>query len=535
MPMPASSESLWERVFHQAVQFQERGLRDEAGSLFAAILEHNPAHLPALQRLAAVRRHQGRLEESLTLLAKGVECNPDSAEAHNSLGNTLNSLGRTEPAIESYRRAAALRQDFAEAHFNLGNSLKNLERYQDAADAHRAAIALRPGYADAHNSLGIVLDRLNRPAEAIDSYSAALALDPAIKQGNSNLALALAEIDRHEESLPFFARARQLEPDSAEPVFNEALVQLAMGNFKRGFEDYEARWRVPGLKLNPHEFKQPRWDGRSEIVGKTILLHAEQGLGDTILFARYIEAVAAKGARVIVAVQKPLAPLMSGMPGVAEVVASGDPVPDFDLHALLGSLPLAFQTTVETIPFRTPYLHAPAESETIAGLKRPDDPRPLVGMCWAGNAGHRNDHNRSVPLSILQRLFEVPGLGFVSLQQNLRAGDEAILARFDNIDLAAIGKAKGLADTAALISRLDLVITVDTAIAHLTGALNGPVWVLVPYRPYWVWLRHRTDSPWYPTARLFRQTRIGDWTSVMERVAEALSDGLRSRWERTGR
>ena len=516
------NENPWESVFQCGIQFHGSGRMDEAGSVFAAIVEHNAGHFPSLHRLAAIRRQQGRLEESLTLLERAIECNPTSADAHNSLGNTLNGMERHEDAIAQYRCAASLRENFPEAHVNLGNSLRAMRRYDEAAGAYRAAIGLRPGYAEAHSNLGIVLDLLNRPADALASFAAAVEFDSGIKLGYNNLALALADLDRHEEAIRFFQLARQMDPDAPEPVYNESLVQLALGNFEQGWRDYEARWRVPDLKLHRHNFTQPMWDGRSDIAGKTILLHAEQGLGDTILFARFVERVAAKGARVVLAAPEPLAPLMRSISAVAQVFTSGDPLPDFDLHAPLGSLPLTFGARVETIGCETAYLRAPAESETIVSLEKSADRRPLVGVCWAGNPAHSNDRNRSVPLSAFERLFRIPGIRFVSLQQNHRSGDGSILAGYDNIDLTSVHKGRGLADTAALISRLDLVITVDTAIAHLAGALHCPVWVLLPFRAYWVWLRHRTDSPWYPTARLFRQNCPSDWQSALEQAGEAL-------------
>jgi tetratricopeptide (TPR) repeat protein len=367
-----------------------------------------------------------------------------------------------------------------------------------------------------------VLDRLNLLEDAIASYSAALSLDPTINLCNSNLALSLVALNRHEEALPYFQRAREVEPDAPQPVFNESLARLAMGDFAHGWTDYEARLRVPELKINPYDFSQPRWDGRESLAGKTILLHGEQGLGDTILFARFVEPVVQTGARVILAMQKPLVRLMRSIPGVAQVITHGDPLPDFDFHAPVGSLPLVFQTTLETLPARTSYLQAPTESDTIAGLNLSADPRPTVGVCWAGNPNYPNDQNRSIPLPIFRRLFQVPGIHFISLQQNLRPGDGEILARLDNIDLTSDRKGSDLADTAALMSRLDLVITVDTVIAHLAGALRRPVWIPLTVRSYWAWLRHRTDSPLYPSARLFRQAEIGDWKPVMDSIAAAL-------------
>lgn len=523
-PAQSVSENPWEPVFQRAVHFHARGELAEAASLFGAVLENNPRHFPSLHRLAAIRRYQGRLDEALALLERALACDPTAAEAHNSLGNTLNSLGRREEAIEHYRRAVLLHENFPEAYLNLANSYKTLERWNEAAAAYRAAIALRPEYVDAHTNLGIVLGRLSRPADALASFSAAVSFDPAAKLGNSNVATALTDLNRHEEALPYLQRARELQPDAPQPVFNEALVHLAMGNLELGWPAYEARLRIPELKINPYSFTQPVWNGQSAIAGKTILLHAEQGLGDTILFSRFVEPVVQRGARVILAVQQPLKRLMSAMPGVDHVLTYGDPPPQFDLHAPLGSLPLALKITLQSIPARIPYLQAPAESETIAGLdEERDHPRPLVGVCWAGNPAYPSDYNRSIPLAIFARLFQVTGVRFVSLQQNLRPGDDSILSGFDNIDLISDRKGRGLADTAALISRLDMVITVDTVIGHLAGALGRPFWILLPNSAYWPWLRNRTDTPWYPTARLFRQPQPGDWSSVLETVAGALN------------
>lgn len=529
-PLDAPSENLWQPIFQCAVEFHSTGRLNEAGSLFAAIVENNPTHFPSLQRLAAIRRQQGRLEESLALLERAVASNPNSADAHNSLGNTLNSLGRHEEALNRYRCAAALRQNFPEAHFNLGRSLNGLGRFEEAAAAYRAAIALRPEYAEAHINLGTVLSRLNRPDEALSSFSAALSTHPHIKTAHNNIGLALTALNRHEKALAFFERARELEPGAPQPVFNESMVHLALGDYERGWRGYEARWHVPELKLQPREFVQPQWDGESALEGKTILVHSEQGLGDTILFARFVEPLLARGARVVLQVQKPLARLMRSIPGVAQVVTAGDSLPDFDFHAPFGSLPLALKTTLETVPARMPYLKAPGESETIAGLEVLNDSRPLVGVCWAGNPDYPNDHNRSIPLGVFKRLFEVPGLRFVSLQQNFRPGDETTVGGFGNLELTSIGKANDLADTAALLSRLDMVVTVDTAIAHLAGALNCPLLILLPYYAHWVWLRQGAGSRWYPSARLLRQTQIGDWRIVIERVAaEAFIQAPRAR------
>ncbi len=516
------AESASEVQFQRALQHYEGRQFDEAASLLVVILNDNPEHLPALQVLAAIRRFQGRSEESLALLQKLVDCDPNSAEARNSLANTLNVLGRKADAIEQYRAAVSLRGDFPEAYLNLGNSLSDLGSYDDAAGAYQAAIAHRSGYVEAYTKLGFVLDRLNRPVDALASFSAAASLDPQSRFGYINLGMALNNLNRHEEALSLFQRARQLHPDSPELAFNESITRLAMGDFERGLPLYEARKRIPDHRITPREFSQPTWDGRSVIAGKTMFLYAEQGLGDTILFARFIEQIVEKGARVILEVQKPLVGLMSAVPGVSQVLTASDALPDFDEHAPLGSLPLLFETTVESIPAATPYLQAPRRPDIMSGRHKSEDKRPLVGVCWAGNPDYPTDYKRSIPLSIFQRLLRRPDVRFISLQLDFRSGDDSILADFANIDLSAIRKATGMADTAALISKLDLVITVDTSIGHLAGALGRPVWILLPFYAAWMWMRDRTDSPWYPTVRLFRQDKPGDWDDVVKRVSQAL-------------
>jgi tetratricopeptide (TPR) repeat protein len=509
----------WEPIFQQAVEWHESGDLAESASLFEAILEHNPGHFPSLHRLAAIRRYQNRLEESLSLLERALACNPEAADIHNSLGNTLNALERREEALEHYRRAAALRPNFPEVHLNLGNTLKALDLFEEAAAAYRQALALNPHYVETLSNLGIVLARLNRLEEAVASFESALAIDRGFRMVFNNLGTTLSALNRHEEAIACFQSARELEPDSPQPVFNESIAHLALGDFARGWPGYESRWRVLELKIKARDFAKPMWDGTADISGKTILLHAEQGLGDMIFFARFVRLVVERGARVVLEVQPPLKQLMSTIPGVAQVIAYGDPLPEFDVHAPFGSLPGLFHTTLETVPATTPYLFP----SPLPGNLRPTGAAPRVGVCWAGSQGYLRDYSRSIPLATFAPLLETPGVSFVSLQQNLRPGDEDILARYPQIDLESDRKTGGLAGTAALIAQLDLVITVDTVIGHLAGALGKPVWILLAYGPYWVWMCGRSDSPWYPTARLFRQSAVGDWDSVVAEAAAALA------------
>ena len=521
--LPNLTKSQPNPLFQQAVQFHTNGQLEEAASLFETLLQTTPEHFPTLHRLAAIRRQQGRHQESLTLLKTAARLNPSSAEIHNSLGNTLNMLGRSEEAVAAYQESIALRQDVPEVHQNLANSFRALARYEEAALAYQTAIALRANYADAHTNLGLVLDRLGRPEEALASLSKALTITPEIAMAHNNVGMALLDLSRHEEALPHLQRARELDPAAPEFAFNHGLAHLGMGNFEFGWPGYEARWHVPALNPQPPKISQPMWDGQSDIAGKTILLHAEQGLGDSILFSRFIAPIIEKGARVILAVQPALIPLFSSIPCVSQVLPVTGTLPDFDLHVPFCSLPMVFKTTLQNIPSKVAYLTAPAESPTLANLDQA--PGPRIGICWTGNPKNPSDHKRSIPLSIFQRILQIPGARFVSLQQNLRPGDTAILSQFPNLDITSLNQGATLADTAALISKLDLIITVDTAIAHLAGALGRPVWILLRFNPYWVWLRHRTDSPWYPTARLFRQPHPGDWPSTLENLIGARGDG----------
>jgi len=534
-----------ERDFERALELHTSGRTEEADRVLTGILKRSPWHFGSLHTLGVIRLQQSRLEEALTLFRKTITGNPGSAGAHISLGNTLQALGRHEEAVERYQRALALRphdahgqnnlgnsylalrrlEEAAEcfrqavarqpgldaAHGNLGNALLELDRPEEALRAYEAAIALNPRVAGTHSNLGRSLAALDRHEEAIAAYEAALALDPGLAGVHSNLGRTLVALNRHEEGLLRFSRASELDPEDAQYPLNLGLTRLALGEYAAGWPDYEARWRSPRYP-QPRTYSHPRWDGSADVAGKTIFLYFEQGLGDTIQFVRYAPLLAERGARVVLEVPQGLLRLFRSLEGVAELIGPGDTPPDFDFHAPLLSLPLAFQTTIEDITSKVPYLRANAVRTNAS-----------VGLCWAGNPGNSNDRNRSISLRELIPVLEVPGVQFLSLQKVLREGDEAILRKYPNVDVETDRKGVDFADTAALIAGLDLVITVDTAIAHLAGALGKPVWVLLPFSTHWAWLRAREDSPWYPTATLLRQPCHGDWRPAVERAAQVLS------------
>jgi Tfp pilus assembly protein PilF len=439
----------------------------------------------------------------------------------------LQGLERFEEAVASYDRALAAQPHYAEALSNRGNALYELQRFDEAVSSFDRALVERPHYAQALSNRGNALRGLRRFGEALESYDRAVALSPVHADALVNRGNMLKELRRIDEALDSYDRAIALQPDLADAHFNKALCELLRGDYDRGFTRYEWRWDCTQGRQTIRDFAQPLWLGAEDIAGKTILLHAEQGYGDTIQFCRYVPLVVARGARVILEVPKALRTLMETLAGPAQILSRGDPLPDFDLHCPLLSLPLAFRTWVETIPSATPYLQAPAKSAVEWRKRLGRKRRPAIGVAWSGLATHGNDRFRSMKLAALLPLFDTRAT-FVSVQKEVRAEDAVLLKSCG--DVIHFGdELRDFADTAALIANLDLVIAVDTSVAHLAGALAKPLWVLLPFGSDWRWLLDRNDSPWYPTARLFRQDAERTWDDVVKQVRTALLRRLSSR------
>jgi tetratricopeptide (TPR) repeat protein len=369
-----------------------------------------------------------------------------------------------------------------------------------------------------------VLHALTRYEEALASHERAVALAPNSAIAHSNYGLALHHMKRFEETAASYERALAIEPDLAHAHYNEAYYRLLTGDLPLGWEKLE--WRSPQGSSNKRTFAQPQWSGAQEIAGKTVLLHSADGFGDAIQFCRYAPLVAARGARVILEVLWPQQELMCTLAGVTQVVAQGYPLPDFDLQCPLLSLPRAFGTALATIPAEVPYLHAAASAVEHWNARLGPRHRPRIGIAWSGNPTHHNDHNRSIGLRGFLPLLAGVDATFISVHREVRDADAALLQ--ERSEILHFGKElKNYAETAALIANLDLVVCVDTSVAHLAGALAKPVWILLPDMPDWRWLLDRDDNPWYPTARLFRQDATRTWDGVVARVAAALQDYLR--------
>ncbi len=520
-------------------------------------LAADPMHARAWHHLGLIA--QGRADHTAAagLFRRALALASDTAVAHNNLGVSLGALGRGDEAIACYRRALALRPDYAKASLNLGAALMDTDAVNEAgeyltraaaldpklpeapynlgnlaekqgdwaaaAENFRRATALRPQFYEAHNNLGAVLLKAGDPEAAHASFARAVALKPEDAEAHHNFASALFELGRHDEALASCRRATAADPAHAQANFTEAMLLLVQGELREGFEKYEWRWKLGTLVSR--NFPVPLWNGE-DLAGRTILLHGEQGFGDTVQGLRYVPLVAARGARVVLEVPASLARLAARLPGVAELITSGQALPRFDLACPLLSLPRAFATTLETIPADVPYLSA--EPDAVERWRKKLDGAGLkVGIAWAGSPLHRSDALRSIDMGTLEPLLRLTGVRWFSLQVGERAADLARLAPGLVTDLAPL--LSDFAETAAAIANLDLVITVDTAVAHVAGALGRPAWVMLRARPDWRWLIDRDDSPWYPSLRLFRQRRAGYWAEVVRRVRAALSDLVRTR------
>jgi len=460
----------------------------------------------------------GRKTDAEAAFRKATELDPSFFEAHYQLGNIYRESRRFTQAEACYRRVLTIIPNHAQAHNNLGAALGELRRFAEAAEHFHRAVEIRPAYAEAYANLGHALRTTGRPQEAETACRQALAIAPNLIVAHLNRGLALQDLGRLDEALECFRRATPADAHYSKAVTCEGMLHLLRGNLAEGWPKYEARWRVGDLP--PRNFSQAEW--RGEPLGrKTILLHAEQGFGDSIQFLRYVPLVAERGAAVVLEIQKPLQPLAARIAGI-KVIARGEPLPAFDLHCPLLSLPLAFATTLESIPAAIPYLSPPPERTAHWAKRIGAEPGLKVGISWAGSSVHRNDHNRSIPLDRLKPLFELAGVRFFSLQVGPRASDLAAIEPLEVGDLS--GELTDFGETAAAIANLDLVIAADTAVAHLAGALGRPVWCMVPFAPDWRWLLGRNNSPWYPSMRLFRQPRPGDWEAVVGAVRQALGE-----------
>jgi tetratricopeptide (TPR) repeat protein len=555
MPKPVSREFLATlgRTIEEGIVLQRQGRLAEAEKVYTRILKVLPDQFDTLQLLAELKLQRGKPGEAFRHMTAAVAARPQSADAHIHLGHVLRalkrdadalasydtavrldpanpdalgnrgdvllSLGRPAEALACFERILAMSPRHHEARANRGAALAALGRYDEALADFDAVLPVAPNPVIAYNR-GLALANLGRAAEAVEAYDRVLAMVPNHAEALSSRGVALQALNRHAEAIASFERACALAPDFADAHHNASLALLVTGDYARGLAEYEWRWKRSGAASWRRNFARPLWLGETPIANRTILLHAEQGFGDMIQFARYVPLLARAGARVVLEVHTELKAVLSRLPGCEAVIGRGEPRPAHDLQCPMGSLPLALKTRPDAIPAEIPYLTADETRVARWRDRLAAFGAPRIAIVWAGNPSHSNDRNRSMALAQLAPLWSVDGARFVSVQRDLRPGDAELLASTPVLNLGA--ELNDFDDTAAVLAQCSLVISVDTSVAHLAGALGRPLWVMLPFSPDWRWTAHGESSPWYPAALLFRQPEVGDWASVVARVAAAL-------------
>ena len=481
-----------------------------------------PDHVDAYCNRGIALYELEQYQSAVDSFNKAIAINPDHTDAHYNRSIALYELKQFHAAIDSCNKAIALKPDHADAYYNRGIALYELKQFHAAIDSCNKAIALKPLHAEANHSCGKAFADLKQYQAAIDSYDKAIAIKPDYVDAYDNRGNALNDLKQHKAAIHSYGQALAIKPDAAEVHWNQSLCYLQIGDFENGWAKYEWRWQTKEIESfkNRRNFTQPLWLGVEPLQGKTILLHSEQGLGDTIQFCRYARLVSKLGARVILQVQPPLLTALTSLEGVTELLAMNQKPPASDFHTPLLSLPLAFKTTLDTIPASDSYITSDPPKLAQWRAKLGNAAKPRVGLVWSGNAKHRNDANRSIPLSVFINLLP-DNFQYISLQKELRDQDRETLKLHPEI-LHYEGEVDDFTDTAALCELVDIVISVDTSVAHLAGAMGKPVWILLPFNADWRWLLDRDDSPWYPCAKLYRQEVRDDWKRVFMHLANDL-------------
>lgn len=514
-----------------AVAYHNRAMaRKELQQYVAALIDYqqaialNPKNAASYNDRGIVLQALAEYHAAIASFDCAISLRIDYAEAYFNRAKVLNIIGQFEQAIFSYAAAIACKPNFAEAYCNQGNVFHELKQNDLALACFTKAIALKPDFVQAHNNLGNLLKDLGRPAEALQSYAVAISLKPDFAEAYYNQGQAQFDLEQYQAAGFSYDTAIALAPDFTLAYWNNALLKMLIGDYENGWKLYEWRWKNPAISKKPEYTAENYWLGEQSLNGKTILIRQEQGLGDFIHFCRYVHLLASLAEQVIIETPPELLSIMSTLVGNFTLIEQGQTLPAFDLYCSLMSLPLVFKTNLQTIPAQVPYLFVDPAKQKCWSIRLQNQKTPRIGLVWAGCASHSNDKNRSMAIENLAPLLEMPATFYV-LQKQINPQDLNFLSCFENV-YSCPDQLHDFSDTAALLNEMDLVISVDTSVAHLAGALAKPVWILIPYVPDFRWMLNRTDTPWYPTALLFRQSRAGDWQAVIEKVIQRLASEL---------
>ena len=493
---------------------------DAALACYDKAVAISPVYAQAHFSRGAMRQALNQLDQAIASYDQALSIRPKYVEAHYYRGVALQALGQPEAAIAGYDEALAIDPEFAEAYSNRGVALLAVKQLDAAVESFDKAIGINPKFAEAYTNRGVALHELQQLDAAINNYDKAIAIRPDYVEAHTNRGVALLALRQLDAAIASYDSALSIEPNYAEAHFYKSFALLLQGNFEAGWQEYQWLWKTKKSAPKLRHFSQPTWSGAEALIDKSILIHSEQGLGDMIQFCRYVKALHDLGARVILEAPAQLVGLLTGLEGVSELVIKGDPLRAFDYHSLLLALPLAFKTNLATIPGTQPYLRSDRNKVDQWANRLGPKTKPRVGIVWSGSTEHAIDYNRSIALSTIVP-YLVEGFEYVSLQKEVRDVDRNTLERHSNIRHFET-EITDFSDTAALCELMDLVVSVDTSVAHLGGALGRPTWVLLPFVPDWRWLLDRGDSPWYPSVKLYRQTGAGDWDEVLATVSEDL-------------
>lgn len=510
---PAYADAL----FNRGNALRELKRLDAALASYGEAVRLQPTDFEALTNHGGVLNELGRHEEAVASFDRAIALQPNYPVAHYNRGTALHRLGRLEAAASSFRRAIALHPGYGEAHSNLGLVLQEMKLLPDALASLDRAIAIQPGLAEAHSNRGNILQEMQQYELAIVSYDKAIALNAAFAEAHFNRGVALKELQRLDEAISSYDRAIALKPEHEEAIWNKSIALLLNGNLESGWKLHESRWKRPEARKHLRSFPVPLWLGQQSLQSKTILLHAEQGLGDALQFCRYAKLVSSLGARTILEVPRALLGVLATLDGVNELRENGSTAGGFDYHCPLLSLPLAFNTTLSSIPHSNRYLQS--DPHKVDFWQRQLGPRKglRIGIVWSSTSSFRDDARRSLRLSEFLKAIPENNVELICLQKELKPDDRGTL--HSRPDIRFLGdQLHDLSDTAALIETMDLVVSTCTSVPHLSCALGKNTWILLSHAPDWRWFLNRDDSPWYPSARLYRQPKPGDWGGVFERV-----------------